>query len=217
MNDEETDGSDPRMAGLLAFNQQRKQDSREKLLAASVRLFCKHGYGAVSIDDITAEAAVSRITFYRHFTGKAALALELFQQAAADGAPRMLAIATRDYRDRATVVEWLREFFEGDRVLGGILRVLAQANVEEAGFTQQVQPYLYQLVGSLGRKIPAFDLEPALPADQKRWVKAWLLVYTIMDQSNHAASDAGVARNPMMIEVLADNFLDFVLTNDRHG
>lgn len=216
MQDDETGQrpGDPRMAGVAAFNQHRKQDSRDKLLTAAVRLICKNGYAAVTVEDITAEAGVSRITFYRHFTGKAALALQLFQQAAADGAPRMLAITTRDYLDRPTVVQWLQDFFDGDREIDGILRVLSQAYVEEAGLPGQMQPYPFQLIGALGKKIPAFDIEPGLPADQGRWVKAWLLVYTILDQSNHAAKNAGIARSPMMIEVLADSFLDFVRKND---
>lgn len=202
------------MAGVAVFNQQRKQDSRDRLLAAAVRLVCSNGYAAVTVDDITAEAGVSRITFYRHFTGKSALALQLFQQAAADGAPRMLAITTRDYRDRPTVVQWLQDFFDGDRAIGGTLRVLSQACLEEADLSGQMQPFLFQLIGAMGKLIPAFDIEPGLPADQARWVKAWLLIYTILDQSNHAAKGGGVACNPMMIEVLADSFLDFVRRHD---
>jgi AcrR family transcriptional regulator len=202
------------MAGIIAFNQQRKQDSRGKLVAAAIRLFCQRGYTAVAIEDITAEAGVSRVTFYRHFAGKSTLAIELFQQAAADGVPRILAITSRDYRDRANVTEWLQEFFEGDRRLGGILRVLAQAAVEEADFSRQVRPFIFQLIDSLGKKIPAFDLAPGLPADQARRVKAWLLLYTILDQSNHAALETGIARDPMMIDVLADNFLDFVRSHE---
>ena len=36
-----------------------------------------------------------------------------------------------------------------------------------------------------------------------------LPIYTILDQRNHAATTEGVAANSMMIEVLADSFLDF--------
>jgi AcrR family transcriptional regulator len=202
--------TDPRMAGLLAFLQQRKQSSREKLLAAAIKLFCRDGYAAVTIEDITDEAGVSRITYYRHFPTKSAVALELFKQAAAEGAPRVLAIGALDYRDRPTVVQWLADLFAADRDMQGILRVLSQANVEEADFSKQVQPFIFELIAALGRQIPAFDVDPDQPCDQRRWVKAWLLIYTILDQSNHAATRSGVATNPMMIEVLADSFLDFV-------
>lgn len=202
--------ADARLAGLFAYNDQRKRSSRENLLLAATELFCRQGYAAVTVEDITAEAGVSRVTFYRHFPTKAAVALELFERAAEIAAPRMLAIGACDYLDRATVVEWLRDFFNLNCDMQGILRVLSQANVEEADFSQQVRPYIFGMVKALGRTIPAFAVDADLPDDQRRWVKAWLLIYTILDQSNHAATTQGVATNPMMIEVLADIFLDFV-------
>ena len=141
------------MAGLLAFNQQRKQDSREKLLNAAVKLFSRDGYGAVTIEDVTAAAGVSRITFYRHFAGKSAVALELFRRASLEGGPRLLSVARIDYRDRAALVSWLTDFFAADRDMRGILRVLSQANVEEADFSQQVQPFIVNLIAKLGETI----------------------------------------------------------------
>jgi AcrR family transcriptional regulator len=202
--------AEARIAGLRAFNQLRKKGSREKLLAAAIKLFCRDGYGAVSIEHITAEAGVSRITYYRHFPTKAAVALELFNQAAAEGMPRMLSIGLLDYADRAAVVQWLSDFFAADRDVAGILRVLSQANVEDADFSKQMQPLIGELILGLGQMIPAFRFDHDTPAGQHRWVKAWLLVYTILDQSNHAATRSGIASNPFMIEILADSFLDFV-------
>jgi AcrR family transcriptional regulator len=43
---------------------------RERLIAAAVELFYRHGFGAVGIDRIIAEAGVTRTTFYKHFDGK---------------------------------------------------------------------------------------------------------------------------------------------------
>jgi AcrR family transcriptional regulator len=207
---------DPRMAGLLAFNQHRKASSRENLLAAAITLFCRDGYAAVGIEEIAREAGVSRVTFYRHFPTKAAVALELFQRVSAEGTPRMLQIAALDWRDRDTVRQWLADFFAADRDMRGILRVLSQANIEETDFSQAVQPFIFNLIAALGKSIPAFAIDPDCPADQRRWVRAWLLIYTILDQSNHAATRSGMANNPMMIEVLADSFLGFV-RGDENG
>jgi AcrR family transcriptional regulator len=209
------DKADLRLAGMLAFNQQRKQSSRESLLAAATKLFCRDGYARVTIEEITAEAGVSRITYYRHFPTKAAMALELFQRTAAQGAPRMLAITTLDYRDRAVVVQWLTNFFAVDRELQGVLRVLSQANVGEMDFSRQVQPFIFNLIAAFAEKVPAFNVDRDDPGSQRRWVEAWLLIYTILDQSNHAATTASsVASNPMMIEVLADSFMKFVTEGD---
>lgn len=206
---------DPRMTGVLAYNKQRKQSSRENLLAAAIKLFCERGYADVAIEDITAEAGVSRITYYRHFPGKAAIALELFKRVAeTEGTPRILAIATLNFRDRATVKQWLIEYFAANRDIQGILRVLTQANIEEADFSKQAQPLIFDLIRGLGQKIPAFDLDPDKPDDQRRWVEAWLQIYTILDQGNHAATRSGIAANPLMIEILADSFVEFVQKGD---
>ena len=195
-----------RMAGLVAFNHQRKQSSRENLLFAATKLFCRDGYGAVSVEHITSEAGVSRVTFYRHFATKAAVAMELFHRAAAEGGPHIQAIGNRDWRDRSTVVTWLTEHFAAGREKHGILRVLTQANVAEADFTKAAQPFIFDMVAALGKAIPAFDFKD----DTYRRTKAWLLLYTILDQSNRAATTSGLASDPTMIEVLADSFLDFV-------
>ncbi len=206
-----------RMAGMIAYNQRRKENSREKLLSAAMRLFCKDGYAGVSIDDITAEAGVSRMTYYRHFPSKADIALEIFKRVAeTEGTPRILAIAALDFRDRPTVVQWLTDYFAANRDIQGILRVLSQANMAEADFSKQAQPLIIDLIRGLAQQIPAFDLDPDKPSHQRQWVKAWLLIYTILDQSNHAATRSGIAANPMMIEILADSFVDFVREGDAH-
>ena len=202
--------TDRKLAGLAAYNGQRKQSNRDSLMLAATDLFCQKGYAAVSVEDITSEAGVSRVTFYRHFATKAAVALELFHRAGEVAGPRLVEIGSRDFRDRKVVVGWLADFFNLNREMRGIVRVLSQANVVESNFSEQVRPYIFEIMRALGRTIPAFDVVPESAADEKRQVRAWLLLYTILDQSNHATTPHGVADSPMMIEVLADSFLDFV-------
>ena len=43
---------------------------RERLVAAAIELFYRHGFGAVGIDRIIANAGVTKTTFYKHFEGK---------------------------------------------------------------------------------------------------------------------------------------------------
>src|SRR5436190_896466 len=43
---------------------------RERLVAAAVELFYRHGFGAVGIDRVIAAAGVTKTTFYKHFEGK---------------------------------------------------------------------------------------------------------------------------------------------------
>lgn len=183
------------------------------MLAAAAEVFCTAGYFRVAVEDIAAAAGVSRMTFYRHFTGKAAIAAELFRRNAAQAMPRFLGLGERDYRDRRVVSDWIAKLFEADRSSGRLLRVFVQANVEDAGFTSSAQEFLRDLIVGLGKHIPAFDLDPDR-GDRKRWVEAWLLLYEILDQGNHAARGSGVANDRLVIEILTDRFVQFV---EGHG
>lgn len=43
---------------------------RERLVAAAVELFYRHGFGAVGVDRVIEAAGVTKTTFYKHFEGK---------------------------------------------------------------------------------------------------------------------------------------------------
>jgi AcrR family transcriptional regulator len=43
---------------------------RDRLLAVAVELFYRRGFGAVGIDQVIAQAGVTKTTFYKHFEGK---------------------------------------------------------------------------------------------------------------------------------------------------
>ncbi len=57
--------------------QQRSEETKARILDASVKLFSNHGYNTSSVDDICAEAGVSKGAFYHHFESKQALFLAL--------------------------------------------------------------------------------------------------------------------------------------------
>ncbi len=196
---------------LAAFQRQRKQDSRARLLDAAVDLFGRHGYPSVSVEDIAGEAGVSRMTFYRHFRGKADLAGTLFSQNVAQSGPNLLRIGAMDWTDRSVVTRWLSDLFAADRANRKLLRLFIQASAIEPEFTKQGHAQIAAWIEELGRSIPAFALDKENPDHRRRWLEAWLLLFELLDQSNHAALDSGVAADPLMIELLGDRFLHFVL------
>ncbi len=202
--------SDPRVDGLVAFQEKRKRDNRDRLLAAAMTEFCNRGYLAVPVEDIASRAGVSRMTFYRHFSNKADLAAELFNAAAATAMPRFVRITTMVYRDRDEVLKWIKALFEADYKNRRALRAFAQATVDEDSFTERAQQLISEIIQILGATIPAFAVDPDRPDERRRWLEAWLLIYEILDQGNHAALNSGVATDPLVIEILADRFLQFV-------
>jgi AcrR family transcriptional regulator len=48
----------------------RRAERREQILAAATRAFARSGYAATSLDEIAAEAGISRVILYRHFDSK---------------------------------------------------------------------------------------------------------------------------------------------------
>lgn len=204
------DEVEPRLAGLVAFARERKRGNREKILSCALSLVSEHGYHDVSVEQIAAAAQVSRPTFYRHFAGKAEVAVQLYQELTAIGMPRRLAIRDRNYRDPAVVSDWIRNLFDADRSEQRLHQVFAQALVENSSLTQPARETIANIIRELGAKIPAFALDPDDPRHRKRWLEAYLLLFEILDQSSHAALDSGFANDPLIIDILTERFLAFV-------
>ncbi len=57
--------------------QQRSEETRTKIMEAAIKLFSNRGYNAASVDDICAEAGISKGAFYHHFKSKQELFLAL--------------------------------------------------------------------------------------------------------------------------------------------
>jgi AcrR family transcriptional regulator len=57
--------------------QQRSEETRSHIIQSSIKLFSTRGFNAASVDDICAEAGVSKGAFYHHFASKQELFLAL--------------------------------------------------------------------------------------------------------------------------------------------
>ena len=59
--------------GIAIRPRMRRTARREQILTAATEAFARGGFSATSLDDIAAEASVSRVILYRHFDSKADL------------------------------------------------------------------------------------------------------------------------------------------------
>jgi TetR/AcrR family transcriptional repressor of nem operon len=57
----------------MPFSSEHRERVREKIIQSARRLFNRHGFNAVSIDDVMASAGLTRGSFYAYFDSKSAL------------------------------------------------------------------------------------------------------------------------------------------------
>ncbi|MGE5135587.1 MAG: TetR/AcrR family transcriptional regulator [Gemmatimonadota bacterium] len=58
--------------------EQQREKTRDAVVATALRLFTERGYVAVRVEDIAAEAGISRATFYKYFSEREQILGELF-------------------------------------------------------------------------------------------------------------------------------------------
>ncbi|MFN9729773.1 MAG: TetR/AcrR family transcriptional regulator [Pseudomonadota bacterium] len=81
----------------------RDLEKRAAILAAAARLFVARGYDAASMDAVAAEAGVSKLTVYNHFSDKE----NLFREAVVFVAEQYLPQAAFEMRPEGTIREQL--------------------------------------------------------------------------------------------------------------
>lgn len=72
----------------------RRAERREQILAAATRAFARSGFAATGLEDVAAEAGISRAILYRHFDSKT----DLYRAALERARARLTAVAgAREY------------------------------------------------------------------------------------------------------------------------
>jgi AcrR family transcriptional regulator len=177
-----------------------ERSQRERLLEATMRVVAEKGYAATKIADLTAEAGVSRTSFYELFKDKEACFLAAYDHAA----ERMIGAITRAYEAEESWPEAMRAALE--TLVGAVaaepdLARLGLLDVGAAGPAAQ-QRYL----AAVKRMTPLFeegrDFAPggrALPPNTSRMAVGGVLGLI----SEELAAD-NAARLPQLLdEVLA--------------
>ncbi len=123
--------------------QQRSEETRAAILDAAVRRFAISGYNGASVDDICAEAGVSKGAFYHHFPSKQAAFLALIEGwlKTVDGGLEKL----RQPTIPATFVQMTQLlpaiFAAADERLPMFLEFWAQASRDEKVWKATIAPY----------------------------------------------------------------------------
>lgn len=91
----------------------KNQDRETKILNSARMLFWKFGFRRVSVDEICLEAGVSKMTFYRYFENKAAIARAVFDLVVEEGYLKFRSIMEEDVPAREKISKILLMKFEG--------------------------------------------------------------------------------------------------------
>ena len=174
-------------------------------------MFSRAGYIATSVDDIAQEAGVSRQTFYRHYDGKLAIAMEYFERQNDISLPLWLRIGDQDFTDPAVVIAWITMLFDFNEAKRLSLRTFVEMGTVEPQFIDRVKELIPGIIQQLGDKIPAFAAARGKgPTARRRWVNAWLFFYHLREQCSMNATGFMSTDRRHVIDAFTDGFLDLL-------
>jgi AcrR family transcriptional regulator len=138
----------------------KRQERVASILAAAARAFAAGGFAGTSMEDIAAEAGVTRLTIYRHFATKQ----ELYE-AVLDHTRQRLAEATR-VRERRPAPEMIGSLIAAARADPPAFALLFRHAAREPQFTRYAADFQQRAVAVAER-----GLAPAVPDPVvRRWL-----------------------------------------------
>ena len=98
----------------------KRAEKRQHLVSVARELFNEHGYHAVGVDQITAEAGVAKTTLYRHFKSKEDLIVEVLRTVDEQTREDMRRTVDRTTKQIGllSTFDFLKEWFESDDYFG---------------------------------------------------------------------------------------------------
>lgn len=153
----------------------KRPERRRALIEAAARAFARGGYAATNLDDVAAEAGVSRVLIYRHFESKT----ELYEAVLADVSEQLRTatghpdhVASSSLEGMLAVAQdnpdGFRLFF---RQSGQEPEFRQHADELRAAMKATAQPYLQEVINDDARLRWASDLIPTIAVEA---VIAWL-------------------------------------------
>lgn len=123
----------------LPIRQQHKQMTRQRLLDAGIRAFRTRGYADATIDDIVAQAAVGRATFYLHFKSKLEVMRALIQETEQRNKDMIAELKAAASMDSAALRTWLDSFVRHLADHGDLFLVGMQALASEPELAPELE------------------------------------------------------------------------------
>jgi AcrR family transcriptional regulator len=166
----------------LTLQERQKQKSRESILQAAHAVLAEKTYTAMAIEDVLAQANVSRATFYKHFDSKFAIGRELHREFA----PRLTAIydvlLTYDDPTEAELADWVMQVVELYRENRDLIVTFAHMLATEPAFHPIMIDIIRETELRWARRIPAFRLPASgTPEAMRAHIESRLLLRQLND------------------------------------
>ena len=109
-------GPEPEPEAEPDWRQRKKAETRDRIRACALRLFLEQGYDATTVEQISAAAGVSHMTFFRYFPAKEDVVLsDSYDPLIARRLEQTPATWPLFQRIRTVLVEGLAQVYETDR------------------------------------------------------------------------------------------------------
>ncbi|BBX01518.1 hypothetical protein BST36_15825 [Mycolicibacterium moriokaense] len=100
----------PKSTGHSSARERRRQDTRNEIVEAGLKVFERRGYQQATIDEIVRLARVSRATFYLHFADKADVAVAIGTAGLPDLIASLERLAATDRPTAEEIRDWVSGF-----------------------------------------------------------------------------------------------------------
>jgi AcrR family transcriptional regulator len=167
-------------ASAPSQREEQKAQTRARLIDAAFAAFVAKGYAATTIDDIVIEAAVSRATFYLHFSSKLELIISIRDPllTATNELSALLPGAVSGGREGISV--WLDVALDHWEQFGQPFRAIRQASQVEPELPEELTTLREDAVRGILQGIA--DAPPSRADErQVRARAAWGLLYALFD------------------------------------
>jgi len=181
-----------------------------RLKEASRKIFYSKNYDAVSMDEIAAEAGVSRGTVYLHFPSKSELLFDLLYDDLAAQMQLYEQLAAVRKADRRAIRAWLQEYrasMHERRISIQLFPVAFRSMPERASI---VGVHRDSAIGKLGKRYPGFDLDGLQPGPRERKrAECYIMLFMLEQVAVVFSSEFGAPDIEVGLDILADKLLAF--------
>lgn len=177
----------------------RGERTAARLRAAARSAFAEHGFAAVRVEDIVAEAGVSHGTFYTYFDNKGAALDALIDETSA----ALLSVVEEPWEGEdvaATIEAVIARFVDVFAADADVIRTWLEATAHESHFRERLRQVRDGYVARV-----AAQLEPALAdTEHPPQAAAAALVAMVEGYATEMLSDDDLAERGRTVKVLAD-------------